>query len=123
MSLVNLNFERHKILRLIKTQGREYEFTSQKLNSFNEPVGGESKKVTVPGVYHETQGYVTSKADTGANIKTKPDAQILCLMENVGELETGMVVNIQGKDYRLIDLRNISNLGVACDLSLELVLK
>lgn len=120
---MNLNFEKHKLTRFINSHGQEYTFLSHGSNSFGEPVEGEtSNKVTIRGVYHETQGYVTSVADTGGNIKTKPDAQIICRFSDTESLKAGMVVEIQGKNYRLIDLRNINNLGVACDLSLELIL-
>lgn len=120
---MNLNFEKHKLTRFINSQGQEYTFLLPESNSFGEPVEGEvSKEVTIRGVYHETQGYVTSKADTGSNIKTKPDAQIICHFSDTKNLKTGMVVQIWEKSYQLIDLRNINNLGVACDLSLELIL-
>lgn len=119
---MHLSFEKYKLSRFIESHGGRYHFFSCETNIFKEPVGGKLKEVTISGVYHETQGYVTSKADAGSNIKTKPDAQIMCRMEDAQELEAGMVVVIQGKNYRLVDLRNVNNLGVACDLSLELIL-
>lgn len=119
---MNLNFEKHKLARFIKTQGRTYTFTAPGINQFGEPTGT-SKTVEVPGVYHETQGYVTSSATDGANIKTKPDALIMCLVEDSTGLERDMKVTIRDKDYRVVNLRDVNNLGVACDISLELVLK
>lgn len=119
---MNPSFERHKLIRFIKTQGRTYTFTDSGKNKFGEPTGT-SKTVEVPGVYHETQGHVTSSATDGANIKTKPDALILCLVEDSTGLERDMVVTIHEKDYKVVDLRDVNNLGVACDISLELVLK
>ena len=119
---MNPNFEKHKLTRFIKTQGRTYTFTGSGKNQFGEPTGT-SKTVEVPGVYHETQGYVTSSATDGANIKTKPDALIMCLVEDIVGLVSGMTVTISGKEYRIVDLRDVNNLGVACDISLELVLK
>ena len=119
---MNLNFEKHKLARFIKTQGRTYTFTAPGINQFGEPTET-SKTVEVPGVYHETQGHVTSSATNGANIKTKPDALIMCLVEDSTGLERDMVVTIHKKDYKIVDLRDVNNLGVACDISLELVLK
>lgn len=119
---MNLNFEKYKLSRFIKTQGRTYTFTCPGKNQFGEPTGT-SKTVGVPGVYHETQGHVTSSATDGANIKTKPDALIMCLVEDSTGLERDMVVTIHKKDYKIVDLRDVNNLGVACDISLELVLK
>lgn len=76
----------------------------------------------ISGVYHESQGYVTNTATDGSNIKSKPNSLIMCLKEDSSPLEFGMLVTIQDKKYRVVDLRDVNNLGVACDISLELVL-
>lgn len=119
---MNLNFEKHKLARFIKTQGRTYTFTAPGINQFGEPTG-RKKTVEVSGVYHETQGYVTNSATDGSNIKSKPDSLLMCLVEDTVELVREMTVTISGKEYRIVDLRDVNNLGVACDISLELVLK
>ncbi len=119
---MNLEFEKHKLIRFIKSRGQSYTFTASGTNQFGEPTG-QKKTVEISGVYHETQGYVTSSATDGSNIKSKPDSLIMCLVEDTTELATGMMVTIQGKDYKVVDLRDVSNLGVACDISLEVVLK
>lgn len=118
---MNAAFERYKVQRLIQTQGQVFSFQEATLNEFNEPVPT-GRTVPLPGVYHETQGYVSLKSDDGGTVKTKPDSQILCLWESAQELKTGMLVKIQNKDYHLVDIRDIENFGVVCDLSLELIL-
>ena len=119
---MNTSFERHKLIRFIRSQGRTYTFTSQGTNPFGEPTG-QGKTIEVLGVYHETQGYVTNSATDGSNIKSKPDSLIMCLVEDTVELVREMTVTISGKEYKIVDLRDVNNLGVACDISLELVLK
>lgn len=119
---MNPSFERHKLLRFIKSQGRLYSFESFDKNQFGEPQGN-SRIVKVNGVYHESQGYVTSTAKDGSNIKSKPSSLIMCLKEDSLSLERGMSTIIQDKEYRIVDLRDVNNFGVACDISLELVLK
>lgn len=119
---MNPSFERHKLIRFIKSQGRTYTFTAPGTNRFGEPTG-QGKTVGVSGVYHETQGYVTNSATDGSNIKSKPESLIMCLVEDTRELVREMVVTIRGKEYKVVDLRDVNNLGVACDISLELVLK
>lgn len=119
---MNPSFERHKLLRFIKLQGRPYSFEGFDKNQFGEPQNG-SKTVIVNGVYHESQGYVTSTATDGSNIKSKPSSLIMCLKEDSLSLERGMSTTIQDKEYRIVDLRDVNNFGVACDISLELVLK
>lgn len=119
---MNPSFEKHKLIRFIKSQGRTYTFTAPETNIFGEPTG-QKKAVEVLGVYHETQGYVTNSATEGSNIKSKPESLIMCLVEDAVELVREMTVTIRGKDYRIVDLRDVNNLGLACDISLELVLK
>jgi len=119
---MNISFERYKLIRFIQSQGKTYTFVAYGKNQFGEPDEVEYS-VDIPGVYHETQGYVTGSASDGSNVKTKPDSLIMCLSEDSMELSEGMVVTIEGKDYKVIDLRDINNLGVACDISLEVVLK
>lgn len=119
---MNLSFEKHKLIRFIKSQGLTYTFTAPGTNSFGEPTGQE-RTVEVSGVYHETQGYVTGYVVEGSNIKSKPESLIMCLMEDTVGLVREMVVTINGNEYRIVDLRDVNHLGVACDISLELVLK
>lgn len=119
---MNTHFEINKLKRLIRENGDSYLFTSFGENEFGEPDPDSTEGIEICGVYHETQGYVTTVGSDGGNIKTKPDSQILCLFSSAKDLKTGMRVDISGKSYKLIDIRNIGNLGFACDLSLELIL-
>lgn len=119
---MNPSFEKHKLLRFIKSQGRSYTFIGFGKNQFGEPTG-ESKTVEISGVYHESQGYVTNTATDGSNIKSKPNSLIMCLKEDSLSLERDMSTTIQDKEYKIVDLRDVNNFGVACDISLELVLK
>ena len=115
------SFERQKLLRFIKTNGKEYTFTKAGVDRFGEP-SDIAKTVCLPGVYHETEVYVSVSADTAAAVKTKPQSMIMCLMEDAANLEDGMTVTISGKLYTVKDRRDVNNFGVACDISLEVVL-
>lgn len=119
---MNSSFEKHKLLRFIKSQGRSYTFIGLGKNQFGEPTG-KNKTVEIDGVYHESQGYVTSTTTDGSNIKSKPSSLIMCLKEDSLSLERDMSTTIQDKEYKIVDLRDVNNFGVACDISLELVLK
>lgn len=118
---MNLNFERYKLLRLTTLYGQEFVFTLRGTNEFKEPTD-KTQNFPIVGIYHETQGYVTQSGVEGGVIKTKPSSQILCLHEAAQTLSVGMEVTIQGGIYKLVDVRDVNNLGVACDLSLEKVL-
>ena len=119
---MNTNFERHKLLRFIKSQGQVYTFVAYGQNQFGEPSGIKTS-LDIPGVYHETQGYVSGSASDGSNIKTKPNSLIMCLSEDCVGLSRNMVTTIGDKRYKVVDLRNVNNLDVACDISLEVILE
>lgn len=115
------SLERYKVLKAINTYGQIYQFHFKSKNEFNEPTGGESS-FTLRGIYHETQGYVTSTASDGSNVKTKPNSLILCMKEDASQIAVGMTTEIREKEYRVVDLRDVENLGLFYDISLEVVL-
>lgn len=122
---MNPIFEKYKLRRFIIVNGTTYTFTAPKKNRFGEP-DGTSKTVKVQGVYHETDrssGYVLVSATEGSNIKTKPESLIVCLWDDSHELEDGMEVSVGGSTYKVTNLNDVNHFGVACEISLELVLK
>ena len=119
---MNPNFERHKLTRFIKTHGRAYTFTSQGKNEFDEP-SDETTSVEVRGVFHENHEYISQSPSDAGTVVSKLSSWVMCLLEDTQNLQKGMVVTIGGKDYKLVGFRDVQNFGVACDLSLELILK
>lgn len=81
----NLEFELHKVKREIKRHGEEYTFYRKNENEFGEPVEEELEVKTIKGLYHEEIGYVKLSTDEGANVKKKPESQILCIIDNEEE--------------------------------------
>lgn len=75
-----LEFELHKVRREIQRHGNEYEFYRNKKNEYGEPVGESDRVCVIKGIYHEERGYVSLKVQDGANIKSKPEPQILCVI-------------------------------------------
>ncbi len=120
---MNSRLEEYKILRFIKNQGSMYLFTKYKKDQFGEPIDEVEKLVKIEGVYHEVQGYVSKNSSDAGTVKTKPSSFILCLWDEAIDLEPGMRVNIKGDEYVVVDRRNIEKFSLACDISLELVLK
>lgn len=119
---MNPSFERHKLTRFIKTHGRAYTFTSHGKNEFDEP-SDETTSVEVSGVFHETHEYISQSSSDAGTVVSKLSSWVMCLLEDTENLQKGMVVTIGGKDYKLVGFRDVQNFGVACDLSLELILK
>lgn len=83
----NLEFELHKVKKEIQRHGEEYTFYRRDKNEFGEPIGEEHEVKILKGLYHEEIGFVKLETDDGANIKSKPESQILCIIEyeKVGE--------------------------------------
>lgn len=75
----------------IKRHGEEYTFYRRDKNEFGEDTGEEKEVKVLKGLYHEERGYVKLKTEEGANIKSKPEPQLLCIIEyeNIEEGENG----------------------------------
>ena len=76
----NLEFELHKVRREIQRNGNEYVFHRKSKNEFGEPIGESIEICTIKGIYHEERGYVSLKTQEGANIRSKSEPQILCVI-------------------------------------------
>lgn len=118
---MNRGLEIYKILRFIKREGQPYFFTGYGTNEFKESTVP-LPPIKILGVYHETQGYVSENGTNGSTIKGKPRSLLMCSMEDSKRLSRGMTVEIDKKVYKIVDLRNVNNLNLVCDISLELVL-
>lgn len=119
---MNKSFELHKVRRFLATQGQNYTFKKFPLDKFKEPIKDNPITVTIRGVYHEDQGYVTASGTEGATLRTKPSSLIFCSIEDSKLLERGMTVEVGGSTYIVSELRDINKAQIACDISLELVL-
>lgn len=114
----SLTFQLNKVRRLIKTQGAVFQFRGRQLNEFNEPIG-DSVSVNVRGVYHETTSYLSRSAVESTTIRTKASPMILCLWEDVKNIDISFVLNYNGKSYTIGDIKNISEANIVADISLE----
>lgn len=97
--LDNLEFELHKVKREIQRHGEYYTFYRKLKNEFGEPVGEEVEVKVLKGLYHEEIGFIKFSTDEGANIKKKPESQILCIIkyeeegEEPDDSEDGETIN------------------------------
>lgn len=118
---MNMPLEKYKMTRFIQRSGQNYTFSSFKKNKFNEPEAVDST-VAIRGVYHENHEYLVQTASDSGGVTTKLNPQIMCLTESTKELKPGMVVEILGKRYELVAIRDVNNFGLVCDISLEMML-
>lgn len=111
-------FQLHKLRRLIKTQGKPFELQVQKTNVFGEP-DGEPIAQVIAGVYHETTGYLTKETSDASSIRKKSSPQVLCLYEDAKGVSVEQKLKFNGRTYRVTEVKNLSELNLACDISLE----
>lgn len=119
----SLSLERYKVRQFIKRWGHTYTFRSYKLNQFNEPTTEVEKALEVQGVYHESSGYISQTVEDSGTVVSKLNTWLMCLSESAVDLESGMSVDIVGTTFRVTGVRDLDKLGLACDVSLEEVLK
>ena len=111
-------FQLNKVRRLINTQGRSVVVTRQGKNKFNEP-NGETEIFNITGVFHETTSYLSKTGTDGSTIRSKPSPMLLCLWDEIQELQHTDLVSINNKTYRIGEIKNLCEADVAGDISLE----
>lgn len=117
------HFDRRKIERFIQTYGTEFVFERPIKNDYGEPTE-EKDEIFVVGVFHQTSGYVTKTLSDGTIKRTKPQPQILVpgeLNELSKRVRIGDQLEYCSKHFEVVDMVDFNNLGIACDISLELV--
>jgi hypothetical protein len=111
-------FQLQKLRRLIKAQGKPFELQVQKTNDFGEPDGKPIAEIIV-GVYHETTGYLTREVSGASAIRKKSSPQVLCLYEDAQKVSVDQKLKFNGRTYRVTEVKNLSEMDLACDISLE----
>lgn len=114
--------EIYKINQFIKRWGKVYTFTKPGENKFGEPTG-EVESVNISGVYHENNEYINQTASDAGTVVSKLNTRIFCRAKDAQKVKHGMSVIIDGKEYKVTGTRDMEKLKLACDISLEVVLK
>lgn len=112
----------HKIKRMIDTLGIEYTFKREQLDRYNEPTGEETDVTVLKGIMHSSANYVSKSASDATIIQSKQSPQILTNNPNAKSLNINDKVTINNKLYKVSGVTDINCLGLAFDISLEVVL-
>lgn len=121
-------FETAKLSRVIRVYGAQYQFMRETLDEFDEPTGEKVLSLAVNGVYHEQTSYISLTASDAGIVPKKitPYITILCkdAMDEQGKpkIHQGDFVSVNGKQYKVNGVNNLSNLNIAYDVSLEEVI-
>lgn len=112
-------FLENKIKRLLNSNGIEYTFVHMKNDEYNQPI--EKENISVLGVYHESNSFITVSSSDAASVQRKKSPMILALMsDEVKKLSQGDEVTINDTLYRVSGILDIQNYCVAADISLEM---
>lgn len=118
---MNIHFGRELILRNINTHGQEFTFERDERNKYGEPTGAKTTVATVKGLFHQSRGFMTKNVSDGTVSRSKPQPQILCLADaDVKLVQQGDTLEYLGQLYTVVGVDDVNNLGIACDISLEL---
>jgi hypothetical protein len=115
-------FQPHKVKRMIDTFGVMYQFNRDKLNAYKESTGEQELIAELKGVLHSTASYVTKTATDGSTITAKQSPQILTNDPKAKLLHIDDKVIIDNCTYKVTGVLDINMLGLAFDISLEVVL-
>lgn len=122
------NFLKNKITRQIKWNGKSFTFIRYKKNEYHEINYNEVEmEVTLEGVFHEGGGYggmlnIELYSRDGGRTVTKMKPMILCLKsEESTNLIIDDVVKVGDYIYKVVEKNDIQNLGIAFEISLEIV--
>ena len=111
-------FQVHKVRRLILTQGEQFEFIRRDQNAFDEP-NEVVQAITLRGVYHETVSFISKTSTDATTLRKKASPMILCLWEDAKQLKHTDVLEFKSKTYKIGGIKDLSEDGLICDISLE----
>lgn len=112
----------HKVKRMIDTLGVMYQFNRDVLNKYKESTSEQELIAELKGVLHSTASYVTKTATDGSTITAKQSPQILTNDPKAKLLHIDDKVIIDNCTYKVTGVLDINMLGLAFDISLEVVL-
>lgn len=117
--MLNVDVQKAKLARIIRENGLEYTFLRQNLDEYGEPLQGLTKIVTLWGLWHESQSYVSLKKEDASTVRSKPSPQVLAIAEDAKLIEQGDLLLVGSQKYTVSGVHDPTNLGIAADISLE----
>lgn len=121
--MINTTFETYKLKRELARSGKTFRFTRRGLNNFGEPTGLPEELGSLRGLYHEQNSNIQITTGETTQTRTKKIPMILCLAEDAKplDLQTGDIVEINGRVFLVTGIVDIQEWNLIFDISLELV--
>lgn len=120
-------FMKNKIKRQILWNGQDFNFVRYKQDNYHQDTDEVLYEFPFKGIFHEGGGYggmlnIELYERDGSRSVSKMKPMILCLKDdNTKQLLLGDVVFIGENKYKMVDKVDVKNLGIAYELSLEVV--
>lgn len=115
----NMKFQLHKAKMAIQRFGALYEFQRDNLNDYKEPDGTATTIASVTGLWHESQGYITTSKTDASTTRSKPSIQIMALWNDAKTIAQGDFLMVSNTRYNVTGVHDVANAGVVADISLE----
>lgn len=116
-----VQIQKAKFQRMVQANGKEYTFLRNQVDEYGEPIGALSNVATIKGIWHESQSYVSLKKEEASTVRSKPSPQILVMAEDAKPIQQDDFIEVDGQRYLVTGKHDPTNLGIAVDISLEVV--
>lgn len=118
-------FLKSKVIRQVRWNGRDLVFVRYARNSYNELTSEVAEEIKVRGMFHEGGGYggmlnIELYENDGARTVSKMKPMVLCMYDEGLKLDIDDEVQIGNSRYKVVEKNDVSNLGVAFEVSLEI---
>ena len=111
-------FQLNKVRRAIRSQGKLFKAERPKKNKFNEPTEGTVSQC-FRGIFHELTEYKSKTTGESSTIRQRSSPMVLVLWEDAKELHHQDRVKFNNKDYRINEIKNLSEANLVADIYLE----
>lgn len=118
-------FMRSKILRQVRWNGRDLVFVRYQRNSYAELTDVVEEEIKIRGVFHEGGGYggmlnIELYENDGTRTVSRMKPMVLCMYEDGIKIDIDDEVRVGNYYYSVVEKNDVSNLGVAFEISLEI---
>lgn len=119
--MISTKFEAYKVRRELKKAGIKLLFKRLKKNDFKEPTDEIEASMSLTGLYHEQNNYISVKTGDTTQTRPKKTPMVLCLYEEAKSLKVEDVVEINSKKFKVTGIANIQEWNIIADISLEVI--
>lgn len=118
--MLNSLYLKNKVQRQINMNGQEFEFNRYEEDEYHQISDVPTTTIKVTGIYHTSNSFVTNNASDAAVVRTKQQPMILLLFDDANKLKQNDKVTINNENFKVVDINNVNEFNVACEISLEI---